>query len=121
MTAQTKAEIRDRAAYELGILPVGQSLEDQHKTLIEQFYDEVYAGLEDEGIAAWASANTVPDAYGYYMVMLVAHRGIGAFGVSGERANRIMLAAGPDGNLAKREIRKVLRPKFEAAELPQDF
>lgn len=50
----TKAETRDRAATDLGILRLNQSLQHQDKVRVEAGYDEVHADLKEEGLATWA-------------------------------------------------------------------
>lgn len=119
--AKTKAEVRDRAATELGRLRLGQSLQHQDKVRIEEAYDEVYADLKDEGLNTWASDASVPDELVPFVSALVALRCTNTYGVSQERLQRIMSVTGVDGNLAKREIRRLVTPAYESMEDPADF
>ena len=117
----TKAQVRDRAAGELGILRLGQSLQHQDKVRIEAAYDEVYEALKDEGLAIWASTAEVPTKLVPHVVALVADNCLNNYGVSIERYNRIKLAAGTDGEIAKRAIRKNITPEYESTDEPTDF
>lgn len=119
--AKTKAEVRDRAASELGRLRLGQSLQHQDKTRIEAAYDEVYADLKVEGLNTWASDASVPDELVPFMSGLVALRCVNTYGVSPERFQRIVAVTGVDGERAKREIRRLVTPRYESAEEPTDF
>lgn len=89
----TQAEIRDRAANDLGILRLGQSLSAENATRIEEGYAEVYAMLVDQGLAVWAIANEVPDAIVQPVVSLVAENCLNTYGVSDVRYQRIKLEA----------------------------
>lgn len=119
--ALTKAQIRDRAAEELGILPIGQTLQAQDDARITQAYNEVYADLKGEGLATWASTASVPDECVPHVVMLVAHSLVGAYSVSQDRMNRILLKAGADGDRAKRELRRVVQNHHVSATGPRDY
>jgi hypothetical protein len=117
----TKAEVRDRAANDLGILRLGQSLQDQDKTRIESAYSEVYAALKKDGIATWASTGAVPDELVPHVAALVAHNCLNTYPASPERYQRIMNAAGMNGAIAKREIRKMVAPDYASPDLPTDY
>lgn len=113
----TKAEVRDRAANDLGRLRLGQALQDPARVRIESAYDEVYADLKDEGLAIWASTAEVPTKVVPHVVALVANNCLDTFGVSAERYQRIKIAE----SKAKREIRRLVTPEHESLEDPQDF
>lgn len=117
----TKAEIRDRAANDLGILRLGQSLQHQDKVRIESAYDEVYEELKDEGLAIWASTAEVPTKLVRHVVALVADNCLSTYGVNEARFARIKLAAGQDGETAKRAIRKNITPEYESTDEPVDY
>lgn len=119
--AKTKAQVRDRAATELGRLRLGQALQSQDATRIGEAYDEVYADLKSEGLNIWASTGSVPDELVPFVSGLVALRCVGTYGVSRDRFQRIVSVTGIDGNLAKREIRRLVTPAHESAEEPTDF
>jgi hypothetical protein len=122
MAALTKAEMAQRAAEDgLGIARLGQAIQNQDKVRLEQAYDEVYADLQSEGIAAWASTASVPNEYVPHMANLMAHNCMGTYKLSNDRAQRLLMKTGSDGNLAKREIRKLLRPSHEFTDEVTDY
>ena len=104
----TTAEVIDRAANDLGLLRLGQTLQSQDNTRISAAYDEVYAMLVNEGLAIWASTADVPDALVPHVAALMADNCINTYGVSKERFQRIKTASVP----AMREIRKLTAPDF---------
>jgi hypothetical protein len=113
----TKAETRDRAANELGLLRLGQSLQYQDQVRIESAYDEVYEQLKEDGLATWASTGSVPTKLVPHVVALVADNCLNTYGVSNDRYTRIK----NDSSVAKREIRNLITPDFESLEDPSDF
>ena len=117
----TRNEVRDRAANDLGLLMLGQSLQAQDSTRILAGYDEVYASLKKDGLATWASTAEVPDEVVPYMVTLVAHNCLNVYGVSVERYNRIMLLAGTNGEVARGEIRRLVKPDYVSMDDPTDY
>ena len=115
---QTKAEVRDRAANDLGVLPLnGDALQSQHVTRIEQAYDEVYEDLKDEGLAIWASTASVPNNIVPHMAALVANNCLGSYAVSESRYVRIKNEA----SFAKREIRRLTAPDYVSQDEPTDY
>lgn len=118
--ALTANDVRDRAAQELGILRVGQSLQAQDATRIAQAYTEVYADLETDQLAAFLSTS-VPDEVAYHVIMMVAHNCMGAYGISDARYARIMGHCGINNEAAKREIRKVIQPWFASQDGVSDY
>ena len=113
----TKAEVRDRAAGDLGILMLGQTLAAQHATRITSAYEEVYAQLKKDGLATWASTGEVPDELVPHMSALVADSCVLQYGVSPERHARIKAAALE----ARREIRKYTSPDYPSMEDAVDY
>ena len=101
----TKANVVKRAAEELGIIPVGQSLQSQHNTRITQGYTEVYRQLEEEELATWASDGNVPDKIAKHVISLVAENCLETYPVSNDRYQRILLAA----EKARRQIPYFIR------------
>lgn len=85
----TKAQIRDRAAHDLGILELNQSLQSQDDTRISSAYDEVYAALKRKGLATWSSNGTVPNELTPYVAALVAENCLSTYSVSQERFARV--------------------------------
>lgn len=103
--AVTKNEIRDRVASDyLGILQLGQSLQSQDDTRITQAYNEVYEYLKTKGLASWASTGSVPNDIAPYMVSLVAKNCYMTYGVSSDRATRIL----NDSSTAEQTIRELV-------------
>jgi len=117
----TKAETRDRVGTDLGILTLGQQLQFKDQTRIESGYDEIYEDLKDEGLAVWSSTGSVPTKLVPHVVALVALNCAGSFSVSQERLARILLVAGQDGELAKRNIRRLVADDWESLEEVVDF
>lgn len=115
--ALTVEEIRDRAANELGILPLGQPLADQDDTNITQAYNEVYAYLKKRGLATWGSTADVPDDVSPYVVAMVAWSRVNGYGVSNDRYKRLQLAF----VAAEPAIRKLVLPSYVSQEEPTDF
>jgi hypothetical protein len=113
----TKAEVRNRAANDLGLLRLNQDLQAQDVTRIEAGYDEVYAQLKKEGLAIWASTAEVPDELVPHMVALVADNCLATYGVSPERFQRIKSSSIP----AMREIRKLTAPHYPSLDNPTDY
>ena len=117
----TKAEIRNRAANELGVLRLGQSLQSQDVTRIESAYDELYEELKEDGLATWPSTGSVPSKLVNYVAFLVALRCSTTYGISENRQARIEKVTGVDGQKALREIRKFITPKYTSRENARDY
>ena len=117
----TKAETRDRAATDLGILRLNQSLQHQDKVRVEAGYDEVHADLKEEGLATWALTGSVPTKLVPHVVNLIVLNCSGTYPLSVERMERLLLKTGQNGELAKREIRKLITPDHESLEEPSDY
>lgn len=113
----TVAETRQDALELLGAVEIGQSAESQHDARISAAYNEVYEDLKDEGIATWAVAGTVPNKIKPHLVALMAWNAIDSFGVSDSRYQRISVKA----SQAKREIRKLVTPRYESQAEPDDY
>lgn len=88
--ALTKAEIRDRIAQEVGILQIGQSLEDTDKVRIEQGYDEVYADLKRNNLNFWSSTGSIPNQFVPYVIALVAENISNTYLIPNERYARLL-------------------------------
>lgn len=106
----SKAEIRDRAANELGILTLGQSLQAQDAQRIEQAYDEVYDYLDGQGLAIWAISDSVPDKVCPYVIAMVAFNCADGYGISQERNQRITAKF----TIAEKKIRELVLPEYVA-------
>lgn len=115
--ALTKTQIVERAAYELGILRLNQSLQSQDQTRLEQAYDEVYADLKEDGVATWASTASVPTDVVPHIVAMVAFNAVDTYGVSNDRYQRIAGKA----SVAKKKIDSLQVPAYVSQEEPTDF
>lgn len=115
--ALSKAEIRNRALEELGVIQVGTSPQDQDKVRVEEYYDQVYDILKDDGLNIWASTANCPDKLCPHMIALVAERGLNTYSTSNERYLRITNMA----NVARREIPKMVQPEYEGLDDPTDY
>lgn len=100
---KTIAQIRDRAAYILGILPIGQELEDQDKLRIDEAYLEVFNYLKTKGFATWPFSGEVPDDVSPWVIVRVAHNCLNDYGVSNDRYTRIV----SDFNVSEQNIREL--------------
>lgn len=113
----TKAELRDRAANDLGLLRLGQSLQAQDTTRIESAFDEVYADLKTDGLNVWASTASCPVELVPHVVALIADNCLNTYGVSPARYQRIKIASGN----AKREMRRLITLGHESVEDATDY
>lgn len=116
----TKADIRNRAAESLGILPIGQALENQYKTRIDTGYGEVYAVLKEEGIAYWSISADVPEKFAPAVISLVARNCL-TLGTTTTRRDLILNAAGVDGEKAHAIIRRLGAEKYKPRGKPPTF
>lgn len=117
----TKAELRDRAAEMLGLLPVGQSLASQHATRIEASYDEVYQDLRTRGLNVWASDGDCPDEINPYVAALMALSCTETYPISEARYVRIVNKVGVDGQRGYTKISELVSPEYEVTDEPTDF
>ena len=116
--AVTKSEIRDRVASDyLGILQLGQSLQSQDDTRITQAYNEIYEYLKTKGIASWSSTGSVPNDLAPYMTALIAKNCYMTYGVSRDRAARILT----DASTAEQTIRELVTVDGVSAEDPTNY
>ena len=117
----TKAEVRNRAAELLGRLRVGQSINDALKIRLDDAYDEVYKRLKTKQLTIWAQTGTIPDEVMPFLAVLMAQNAQLSMGVSDERAQRILIEAGPNGDTAISQIRDVTTPPFDSVTNVEDF
>ena len=113
----TTTEIRDRAANDLGLLRLGQTLQSQDATRISSAYTEVYAMLKKDGLAAWTSTGDIPAEYVKYVIALVVDNCVNTYGVSDSRYQRLKIEV-PG---ALREIRKLAAKDHASMEDPVDY
>jgi hypothetical protein len=112
-----KAAIRNYAANELGLLPVGQTLASHHATRIDFGYDVIYAQLKALGLNIWASDGECPDAIVPFVVSLVANNCLDTYPVSPERYQRIKNSAAT----AEANIKLFVTPEYESIDEPTDY
>ena len=113
----TKAEIRDRAANKMGILPRNQQLKSEDDVRMSAAVDEVYAQLKKDGKATWASTGTTPDELTPHVIALVAENAMGDFSIPSERYARIK----QDAAIARRDIAKFTVSDYSPPNDVEDF
>jgi hypothetical protein len=113
----TIAQVRDRAANDLGMLRLGQSLQHQDSTRITAGYNEVYQQLKTDGLATWTSTADIPEALVPYVVSLVADNCLNTYSTSPDRYARIKSAA----LMAPKEIAKLVTNYHTSQDSPTDY
>jgi hypothetical protein len=104
----TAAQIRDKAGFKLGVKALGQALENSVSSDLDDAYTEVYNRLRDEDLVSWDISAEVPDEVVSPVVDLVAIARVDEYGVSGERYQRISIAA----SQAEIRIRRSLQDDY---------
>ena len=117
----TKAEMLQRVGEELGLVPVGQSIEAQDVIRIGAAYDEVYERLKDKGLATWAFSADVPTALTPYMALIMEEKLLTAYSLSDARYQRIKLDAGENGDKAMKDFARVALKFHESTTENCDF
>lgn len=117
----TLAETKQDALEMLGVVEIGQSAESQHDTRINTAYNEVYEDLKEEGLATWAVAGTIPNKIKPHLVAMMAKHASISIPVSDARLQRIILMTGQNNDVAKRNIRSLVIPKYESLSEPDDY
>ncbi len=117
----TKAEVRQRVGEDLGLVPVGQALENQDQDRIDQAYDECYAFLKEKGLASWAAAGDVPDRIVPHFCLFMEAKLLISYSVPDSRYVRINTEAGPDGRLALNRIAEMSVPEYTSTDDATDF
>jgi hypothetical protein len=113
----TVSAVVDRAANDLGLLKLGQTLQAQDSTRITSAYNEVYAQLKKDGLATWTSTGDIPADLVQHVVTLVADNCVNTYGVSDSRYKRLKM----DVPAARREIRKLTAPNYVSMDNAQEF
>lgn len=113
----TIAEVRDRAANDLGLLRVGQSLQAQDNTRITAAYNEVYAHLKNDGLATWTSTGDIPTELVPHVVAYVAQNCLNTYSVSLDRYQRILNSV----VIATKELPKLVTKHYVSQEEATDF
>lgn len=109
----SKAEIRQRVGEDLSLVMIGGTLESQDSTRIDATYAEVYERLKEEGLATWASTAEVPDAIVPYYILMMEEKLLVTYSVPEARYQRIMNGAGPDGEMAKLKLARLITPDYQ--------
>jgi len=117
----TKAEILQRVGEDLGIVPVGQSLESQDDARIDVAYSEAYARVKESGLASWAFSGEVPDTIVPYFCLLIEEKLLISYSVPESRALRIKTSAGDDGDLAMLKLSELVIQEYTSTDDVQDF
>lgn len=117
----TKAEVRQRVGEDLGLVPMGQTLESQDQNRIDACYTEMYQRVKEEGLATWAIAGPVPDKLVPSFCLLMASKLLTSYSVPESRYIRISNDAGPDGSLAMAALAGLAVPEYEPYSEPTDF
>lgn len=117
----TKAEVRQRVGEDLGIVPIGQTLESQDQIRIDSTYDEMYARLETAGLAAWAAAGSVPTDIMPYFCLLMEEKLLTSYSVPESRNVRIKTDAGLNGELAMAAISKLVIQEHDSVDNNTDY
>lgn len=113
----TKEQIKARVASALEIVPLGQSLESQDSTRLDQAYTEIYEELESKELAIWAINDPVPSSIANYVINLIAVNCLLDYPQSTEKNNLIYTT----GASALSNIRKVVYPTYISTDLPKDY
>lgn len=113
----TIAEVRDRAANDLGMLRLGQSLQSQDSTRITSGYNEVYQQLKVDGLATWTSTGDIPTELVPFVAALVADNCLNTYSASNDRYVRIKAAAAA----APKAIAKLVTNYQTSQDNPTDF
>lgn len=112
----TKAEIRQRVAEDLGLVPIGQTPESQDQTRIDAAFDEVYERLKEKGLATWASTAEVPTKLVPYYSILMAEKLLTSYSVPNDRYARIKADAGSDGDIALNNLAELAVPEYDTTD-----
>lgn len=117
----TKAEIRQRVAEDLGLVPIGQTVESQDQARIDATFDEVYATLKDKGLAIFTSTGPVPARLVPSLCLLMSVKLLTSYSVPESRYVRITTEAGPDGSLATQVFAGLAKDTYVADSSVEDF
>lgn len=112
----TKAKVRQRVGEDLGLVPIGQSLESQDQNRIDTTFDEVYNRLKEKGLATWALSAEVPSQVVPYYVLMMLEKLVTSYSVPESRFLRIKNDAGEDGNKAMNNISELTTPEYESTD-----
>lgn len=117
----TKAEIRQRVGEDLGLVPVGQILENQDQNRIDATFSEMYEKLKEKGLATFPSTGPVPAKLVPSFCLLMASHLLTSYSVPESRYLRISTDAGPDGSLALLTFSGLATPEYDSDSEVTDF
>ena len=117
----TKAEVRQRVGENLGLVPIGQTLESQDQMRIDAAYVEVYEHLKEKGLATWASTGDVPTKLVPSFCLLIAQKLLISYSVPESRYLRINTDAGIDGTVALRLLAELSIQEYEPLSGATDY
>lgn len=113
----TKAKVKEEAGQMLGIIRIGQSLNPTQDAKMNEYWNETRDELVEEELGVYPAAGPVQDRIKPHVAALMALKGTESFSITPARYQRVVAKA----NVAKREIRKNVTPKYESAEEPTDY
>lgn len=113
----TAQQVRNRAAYLLGLEEPGDTVSGSDDTYLQQVYSEVYNQLKTDGLNYWPSTGAVPDEFVPHVSALMAFYCTEDYSISDIRMQRIIAKA----RVADKEIRKLGQPQYESTDVPKDY
>lgn len=117
----TREEVRQRVGEDLGLVPIGQDLENQDQLRIDAGIDEAYAFLKQKNVAAFALEGDIPDDVMPHFALFVAFRLCLSYSIPDSRYVRIVALAGPKGELALAKIAEVAVQEYDSTNDAHDF
>lgn len=119
--SKTPEEVRQQVGEDLGLVPIGQSLESQDQARIDAAYDQVYDRLKEKGLAAWAPTGNIPDRYVPYLCLLIEQKLLISYSIPESRYVRISTEAGADGGEAMKQIASLVVQEYESTDSVADY
>ena len=113
----TKEQIIDRVAQEIGILQIGQSLENTDNVRIEQGFNEVYDDLKRDNLNYWSINGDVPNQFVPYFVALISDNVSNTYSIPNERYARLV----PMIQKSKAKIASLGAESYKSTKKPLDY
>lgn len=117
----TVADIKQQTAELLKLVEVGQGIPAEYSAAIDDAYNEVYAELQNDDLAAWDSAGPLPDEVTLFVVGLMAKQKMSTVGTSQATKGEILAITGLDGSTALWGIRRAIVEDWEDLEPTLDY
>jgi len=117
----TQAEVRQRVGEDLGIVPIGQNLEDHDRNRIDIAYTEAYERLKEKGLASWAFSGDVPNKLVPYFCLMIESTLLVSYSVPESRYLRIATEAGPQGSIAMAKLAELTIQEYESTTDATDY